>query len=420
MTKRDRHTRHQHDDEHEDGESRRNKRRDARRLRRALGDLGDDVKDIATDALDVAEDVIEVACAAADTVEDCVEDTLRPGNHEGQEGGDGGRRGRGGAPWRPTRKPGTSRGDIPGGALTKKHLHAHPPPTSWAGPRKMLPLPMLFLRANPGDTGTRPVAGVFWESPDVYVLGGVAPAAAPAAPAQLGQSAQASADNTVYAHVWNLGRGQARDVVVEFYWCNPTLGFNPIGTHLIGTAGTALGARGSGDCHRVVKCPQSWLATYENGGHECILVRAFDVTADPLSTPDWDASINRHLGQRNIHVVPAGQTLDQPMTFGVGELFGHGAQVQVARHGPATMPWLQLHSGVRGQFPNQALATGDLSLGQPGQLGSAGQLDVHGDGAQVVFATGDGPPGAGQAHVYRVTAAQQGQVFGGYTVVLVG
>jgi hypothetical protein len=38
----------------------------------------------------------------------------------------------------------------------------------------------------------------------------------------------------------------------------------------------------------------------------------------------------------------------------------------------------------------------------------------------VTFGTGDGPPGAGQGHVYRVTAAQQGQVFGGYTVVLLG
>ena len=29
-------------------------------------------------------------------------------------------------------------------------------------------------------------------------------------------------------------------------------------------------------------------------------------------------------------------------------------------------------------------------------------------------------PPPGQAHVYRVTASQQGQVFGGYTVVLLG
>ena len=33
-------------------------------------------------------------------------------------------------------------------------------------------------------------------------------------------------------------------------------------------------------------------------------------------------------------------------------------------------------------------------------------------------APGDAVPPAGQAHVYRVTASQQGQVFGGYTIVL--
>jgi hypothetical protein len=34
--------------------------------------------------------------------------------------------------------------------------------------------------------------------------------------------------------------------------------------------------------------------------------------------------------------------------------------------------------------------------------------------------TGDATPPPGQAHVYRATASQQGQVFGGYTIVLPG
>ena len=42
------------------------------------------------------------------------------------------------------------------------------------------------------------------------------------------------------------------------------------------------------------------------------------------------------------------------------------------------------------------------------------------DDQQVTFTTGDAVPPAGQAHVYRVTASQQGQVFGGYTIVLLG
>jgi hypothetical protein len=323
-------------------------------------------------------------------------------------------------PWRPTRTPGTSTGDLTGRPLTPGDLHHRPPRGVWPGPRKDMWLPFLFMRANPGDTGTRPVVGPFWESPDVFILPGVAPAQAPPVPAQLGQSALAGQDNTVYAHVWNLGRGQAREVIVEFYWCDPSLGFNPVGAHRIGTAVTWLAARGSAGCHKVVKCPTSWVATYTNGGHECLLVRVWDVAADPLSTPEWDASINRHLGQRNIHVVPAEQAGVNPMSLSVGQLFGHSADIAVARHSPATMPWLQLHGGARGQFPGQAVATGALTLAAPGKLGAGAQLQANGDDAKVTFAAGDQPPPAGQAHVYRVTASQQGQLIGGYTVVLLG
>ncbi len=190
-------------------------------------------------------------------------------------------------------------------------------------------LPYLLIRAFPGDTGARPVPGVFWESPDVYILPGVAPAAAPDVPGQLGQVGLAGQDNTIYGHVWNLGRGPAREVVVQFYWCNPALGFNPAGANLIGTAFTSLGARGSGYCHQVVKCPVTWVPTYVNGGHECLLIRAWDVAADPMTTPEWDASQNRHLGQRNIHVVPAGQSMSAQLTLTVGQLFGQPAQVTV-------------------------------------------------------------------------------------------
>jgi hypothetical protein len=281
-------------------------------------------------------------------------------------------------------------------------------------------LPYLFLRANPGDTGTRPVVGPFWESPDIYILSGIAPALAPALPPQLGQTAMAGEDNTVYAHVWNLGHAGAREVMVEFYWCNPSLGFNPLSAHLIGTAVTWLGKRGEPDCHKVVKCPTSWQATYVNGGHECLLVRVFDVAADPLTTPEWDTSLNRHLGQRNIHVIPAGEEAGQPLTLSVGQLFGAAARIRVARQAPATMPWLQLHGGVRGQFPAQAVGTGALTLNTSGRFGATEAVAVEGDATNVVFASGDGPPNPGQAHIYRVTAEQGGTLVGGYTVVHLG
>ena len=42
------------------------------------------------------------------------------------------------------------------------------------------------------------------------------------------------------------------------------------------------------------------------------------------------------------------------------------------------------------------------------------------DGQQVAIGSSDNPPLAGSAHVYRVTASQNGQVFGGYSVVVLG
>jgi hypothetical protein len=318
------------------------------------------------------------------------------------------------------RQPGSSTGQLNGGPITVGQITGTTPPTQWPGTRPQMWLPYLFMRAVPGDTGARPVSGVFWESPDVYILPGTAPSAAPKVPAALGQVALAGQENTVYAHVWNLGRAAAREVVVEFYWCNPTLGFNPVGATLIGTAFTVLGARGSGFCHQVIKCPIAWVPTFVNGGHECLLIRAWDVAADPMTTPEWDASQNRHLGQRNIHVVSAGEALSGPVQLTVGALFGQPAEVAVTRAQPVTMPWLQLHTMTRGGFPAPAMPTGVVGIGSPGGLLDQTATTVDAEDQRIAFGTSDAPPAPGTAHVYRVSASQNGQVFGGYSVVLVG
>ena len=120
-------------------------------------------------------------------------------------------------------------------------------------------------------------------------------------------------------------------------------------------------------------------------------------------------------------VVPA------PVNLQVGPLFGEPAEVAVARAAPNQMPWLQLRTGTRGQFPAQATPTGPVLLGAPTTIGggpsATGAATTHqvlGDDQQITFTTGDTTPPPGQAHVYRVTASQQGQVFGGYTIVLLG
>jgi hypothetical protein len=257
-------------------------------------------------------------------------------------------------------------------------------------------------------------------------------------PSNLGGVAQANADNTVYAHVWNLGQAPACQAVVEFYWFNPTLGFKEGNQHFIGYAFVDLAGRCSPGSHKVVKCPVSWRAKFENGGHECLVVRVSDPAMDPLSGPAWDASQNRHIGQRNIHVMTAAEAAAKPtLGIDIGPLFGQGAQVKVERAQTLTMPWLHLATNSRTVLPGTGVPTGDVGISAPIPVGAGlpnlgavpnprgvGLIDnqhgVTSDGMQVGFVTTDANPGPGNAHVYRVSAAQSGQTFGGYTVVILG
>lgn len=342
-------------------------------------------------------------------------------------------------PGRPTRPPGTSTGRLDdGGPLTQGDLDAPDVPGVWVGPRAELDLPYLFMRANPADLGARPVVGPFWESPDIFILGDVTPAFAPALPPALGEIAVAGKPNTIYAHVWNFGKAAANEVLVEFYWCNPALGINAGSVTLIAQTTMSLGAKGSGRSHAVVKCPEAWIPTFVNGGHECLLVRVWDNPADLPGDPTFDASINRHVAQRNIHVVPGPDVaahrlggpqpaLQQPVLLQVGPLFGAPATVAVERVAPNAVPWLQLHTGQRGVFPAMAALTGTPILSPPTTVGGgfptaggAASQHVEGDDQHVAFNTTDDAPGPGEAHVYRVSAAQDGAVFGGYTIVILG
>jgi hypothetical protein len=349
-----------------------------------------------------------------------------------------------GNPNRPGRPPGKDTGRLSDPTpLTKGDLESPNPPGVWVGPRKDMYLPYLFMRANPGDLGARPVVGPFWESPDILLLAGVHPAQAPPIPPKLGETALANQPNTIYAHIWNFGNCAAAEVVVEFYWCDPALGINPASTHLIAQTTSALGAKGSGQAHAVVKCPEAWTPTFLNGGHECLLVRIWDNTSDLPGEPKLDASINRHVAQRNIHVIaspptamammtlstaaPPSAALVNPLLLKVGPLYGAPAQVNVERVAPNNVPWLQLHTAERGKFPVQAPATGAPMLSRPvtssGGFSVAGlgpHQHVKGDDQQIAFTTNDELPGKGQAHVYRVSANQGGVVFGGYTVIILG
>jgi hypothetical protein len=170
--------------------------------------------------------------------------------------------------------------------------------------RRDLHLPYLLLRANRRDSGDRPLASniPFSESPDVFVVPSVRAQDAPDLPATFGSVAKTGVPNTVYAHIWNLGRAPAFDAHVEFYWFNPALGIEAAVANPIGFTCVTLGSRNSSQSHSVVKCPMDWVPVYENSGHECLVVRAYTIISDWLGPNEWDARLNRHVAQRNITV----------------------------------------------------------------------------------------------------------------------
>ncbi|MBV8841444.1 MAG: hypothetical protein JO307_01425, partial [Bryobacterales bacterium] len=185
------------------------------------------------------------------------------------------------------------------------------------GPRAQEYLPYLVVRAAANDNGARPLSGVFWESPDIYVAPNLDASMAPLKPPTLGGVAVANAANTVYAHLWNLGKAPSYRVRVEFYWFNPSLGITFADANLIGAAyvnlenrftlysdwqertdtGTPYLTLGS---HAIVRCPQTWIPTYENAGHECLVVRVLEPILDAVNPTQFSAAQDRHVAQRNI------------------------------------------------------------------------------------------------------------------------
>ena len=164
--------------------------------------------------------------------------------------------------------------------------------------------PYLLVRSVLGDRGDRPINVPFWESPDIWTAHGD-PSTSPDVPPDHGGQVVAGAANTVYAHVWNLGFAPLAGVRVEFYWCDPSLGIDGPHAHLIGVATCELSGRAMPGSHKLVKCPKPWVPTMENGGHECLVVRVSGL-GDPVGNNAWAPWLNRHVAQRNISVVSAG------------------------------------------------------------------------------------------------------------------
>jgi len=325
------------------------------------------------------------------------------------------------------------------------------------GPRKDEFLPFLFIRAKAGDRGGRKINGEFWESPDIYVAPNLESSIAPLMPPTVGGVAQASAPNTLYAHVWNTGKAPAYRVRVEFYWFDPSLGISRSDSNLLGAAYVDLGNRYSHladwtvmnrsygsflskGCHAIVKCPETWVPKFLNGGHECLVVRVFEPFMDGVSPDEFSAASNRHVGQRNIAVVQAASPASIDIALNLGYLpIATDAEVEVVLEDPATMEWLKLYTGksspdlhtpqqpvVAGLLPATLLRSrvpkiSDLPFECRNPLLQRTERVPRGcDPLSISFHASAANLKAKEAQVLRVRQRVQGEIVGGYSIVLIG
>jgi hypothetical protein len=213
-------------------------------------------------------------------------------------------------------------------------------------PRKDEWLPYLVIRSNPGDRGRRPQTGVAWLSPDIFVTPDLHADDARPLPTRLGGLAVAGRPNTLWAHVWNLGRAPVANARVEFYWCDPSLGISRDSANLVGVAHVDADSRDTGRCHVIVKCPTTWYPTMAVGSHQCLVVRYFEPLSDPIQPPGWNPYTSRHVAQRNITVVDAASParLILPLRLGCSAPPGR-ATVAVSRVALRDVPWLSVLEG---------------------------------------------------------------------------
>jgi len=325
------------------------------------------------------------------------------------------------------------------------------------GPRKDEYLPFLFVRAASGDRGSRRFNDVFWESPDIYVTPNQEASIAPLAPPTVGGVAQANAPNTLYAHVWNTGKAPAFRVRVEFYWFDPSLGISRSDSHLIGAAYVDLGNRFSHNnewtivnrpygsflskgCHAIIKCPETWVPKFVNGGHECLVVRVLDPILDAVSPDQFSAAADRHVAQRNIAVVQAASPAKIDIALNLGYAAeAVDAEVDVVLDGPATMEWLKLYTGkpnpglrapaekvVAGLLPATLLRSRQQRISDlPFEcriplLRPMERIPRGCDPLSITLHASIKDLKKAEAQILRVRQRIEGDIVGGYTVVLIG
>jgi hypothetical protein len=325
------------------------------------------------------------------------------------------------------------------------------------GQRKDEYLPYLVVRTHAGDRGARPLSGVpFWESPDIFVVPNLEAGAAPALPPSRGGQPVAFLPNTVWAHVWNLGRAPVYNARVEFFWHNLRVGalsVNP--PTLIGVAYVDLGDRDSGHAHTIVKCPTTWMGPpdpflREEGmvifSDSGLLVRCHEPLTDPLGPAPWDPVLNRHVARCNLFR-PASQQpgssagVQIPFSLGRSDLPGP-ATLAVSTAKPETVGRLALLGGAKGARMRDASSAKEIfGLMAPTPLRSPKDrpdlsrvtveslrkllrkridFQLRGDELEATFYARVEGVRQGECRVYRIQQTAGGRIIGGFTVVVGG
>jgi hypothetical protein len=316
-----------------------------------------------------------------------------------------------------------------------KACHRHPLP-----PRKDSLLPYLVIRAFPGDRGGRPLTdpNTFWESPDIFVMANQSAATAPDLPPDPYGQLEPEVPNTVYAHVWNLGRGPAINARVEFYWFEAMLTWPPTAPPptFLGLTHVTLGPRTSENCHAVVHCPVDLVPASEGNAYVGLVVRIFCPFLDALGANGFDSAKNRHVGQLNMGIGLGGLTqLRIPLRVVAGQ-GTRDTQLTAVQIPPDEVPWIQLltkkreHGRRSPSVPPVVGMTPPTAAPRPGPtdpglneipdeaLARRHHLRPPADPMQVTLIAKAPGITAGEALVVRVQQTDDGELVGGYTAIL--
>lgn len=135
---------------------------------------------------------------------------------------------------------------------------------------------------NDGDTYA-------WMSPDIFLL------AEDGHEIELGQPLRPDTDYRVGANIHNLGRQDAINVSVKFYWRDYGI-VEPTGYSQLGD--TVYISNLAGQTSIAVTSSETWNSSSE--GHKCILVNASHYF-DPISGNEFNID-DRHVAQRNLKI----------------------------------------------------------------------------------------------------------------------